>query len=99
MRVVYGRRAQKDIAEIYDHIAKRNPKAAQTIEDVIRTNCEQIGKFPFASPRTDARDTYRKPVVTYPYTIFYRVLASRDEVQIARVVHAARVKNLRRVPR
>jgi plasmid stabilization system protein ParE len=40
----------------------------------------------------------RLPLVRHPYTIYYRVDAERGLIEIARVVHAARIKNLRRLP-
>ncbi len=38
------------------------------------------------------------PLVRYPYTVFYRVDAGRDVVEVARVIHAARVRDLGRMP-
>jgi plasmid stabilization system protein ParE len=36
--------------------------------------------------------------VRYPYTIFYRIDAERGLVEIARVIHGGRVKDLRQMP-
>jgi plasmid stabilization system protein ParE len=49
--------------------------------------------------RTYRPNVYRWPLKRYRYTIFYRVLLSEDVVEIARVVRAARVKNLGKLPR
>ena len=98
MKVVYAERARRDIEDIYDFIATHNPHAAQRVEDLIRVTCEGFAQFPFASVATDEPGVRRAPLVRYPYTIFYRVDVARDVVEIARVLHGARVKNLRQLP-
>ncbi len=70
MNVVYAERARRDIGEIYDAIAIRNSTAAQRVEDMIRSNCEGLADFPFASAATDELNVRRLPLVRYPYTIF-----------------------------
>ena len=54
--------------------------------------------FPYASAKTDEPDIRRVPLVRHPYTIFFRINATVGVVEIARVVHAARVKSLRKLP-
>jgi toxin ParE1/3/4 len=99
MKVVYAERARRDIARIFDTIAVRDPKAARRVEDLIRAKCDRLADFPFSAASTDQPNVYRLPLVRYPYAIFYRVDAVRDCVEIARVVHGARIKNLRRMPK
>lgn len=98
MKVVYAERARQDIAAIYDYIALSNVRAAQVVEDHIRGTCEALAEFPFAAPATDEPGVRRAPLVRYPYTIFYRVDADRQRVEIARVIHAARVRRLGSLP-
>jgi len=98
MKVVYAERAKRDIGDIYDTIAPHNPTAAQRVEDMIRTACEGLADFPYAPPATDEPNVRRIPLVRYPYTIFYRVDPIRNLVEIARVVHSARVRDLGSVP-
>jgi toxin ParE1/3/4 len=98
MKVVYGERARRDIAEIYDTIALRNRDAAQRVEDLIRSTCEGLAHFPYASIATDEVNIRRLPLVRYPYTIFYRVDSARRLGEIARVIHGARIRDLRRLP-
>ena len=98
MKVVYAVRAQHDIVGIYDAIAPHNHAAAQRVENLIRTKCDALADFPFASELTDEPNVRRLPLVRYPYTIFYRVDAAHDLVEIARVIHSARIKNVRRLP-
>ena len=40
----------------------------------------------------------RLPLLRYPYTIFYRVDPDRNIVEIARVVHGARIRDLGSMP-
>jgi plasmid stabilization system protein ParE len=98
MKVVYAERARRDIAGIYDSIARHNPSAARRVEDRIRAVCEGLADFPYASVETDEPNVRRAPLVRYPYTVFCRIDATRDLVEIARVVHGARVKDLGRMP-
>ncbi len=98
MKVVFAERAQRDIGDIYDAISQRSIASAQRVEDLIRTSCESLADFPFASAATDEPNVRRLPLVRYPYTIFYRIDLVRDLVEIARVVHGARIKDLGALP-
>ena len=84
--------------QIYDSIAKHNPVAAQRVEDAIRANCIGLADFPFASAATDEAHVRRLQLVRYPYTIFFRINVARQRVEIARVLHGARIKNLGTLP-
>jgi plasmid stabilization system protein ParE len=53
---------------------------------------------PRAIGRTDVPNLYRRALGKYRYTIFYRVLPENEGIEIVRVVHSARVKNLRKLP-
>lgn len=98
MRVVYAERAVHDIDEIYGAIAERSTAAAQRVEEFIRTTCIGLADFPFASAATDEPSARRVPRVRFPSTIFFRIDQQRDLVEIARVLHSARVKTLRSLP-
>ncbi|MEZ5844826.1 MAG: type II toxin-antitoxin system RelE/ParE family toxin [Hyphomicrobiaceae bacterium] len=98
MKVVYAERARQDIADIYTSIARHDVQAAQRVEDRIRQVCEGLAEFPYASAATDEPGVRRVPLVRYPYTVFYRVDDARQRVEIARVLHGARVTDLGHVP-
>lgn len=98
MRLVYARRARQDLQEIYDIIAAHSPESAARVMRVIRYQCELAADFPFASAATDEPGVRRLPVVRCPYTIFFRVLAGADVVEVARMLHSARVRDLSRLP-
>jgi len=54
--------------------------------------------YPRAGSITDEPGVYRSVLGKYRYTIFYRVLADNAGIEIARVTHGARAKDLRRLP-
>lgn len=54
--------------------------------------------FPMHQPRRMSRTCAGFPLFRYPYTIFYRIDATVGQVEIVRVVHGARVRNLGRLP-
>ena len=99
MKVVFAEPALNDISRIYDRISMRSVLAARRVENKIKANCERLGDFPFVGAKTNKPNVFRLPVVKVPYTIFYRVDQGHDLVEIARVVHSRRVRNLRRVPK
>ncbi len=98
MKVVYAERARQDIDDIYTSIAAHSAASAQRVEDLIRSTCESLADFPFAFAATDEPGVRRVPLVRYPYTAFYRVAVDRDVVEIARVIHGARMRDLDRLP-
>ena len=98
MKVVYSERARHDIADIYDSITPHSSAAAQRVEDFIRSTAKRLADFPYASVATDEPNVRRLPLVRFPYTIYCRVDAVCDFVEIARVIHSARIRDLRRLP-
>ena len=94
MRVRYTRLAQRDIEDIFDHIQADSPQAALEVEATIRNKAEALSDFPEIGVMTDLKDVRRFPLTRYPYTIFYRIDWSENTVDILRVVHAARIRDL-----
>jgi plasmid stabilization system protein ParE len=99
MKVVYSRRALRDLEAIFDHIAQQDRSTALAVESDIRLACAGLGKFPYANVATDLAHVYRMPIPARSFTVFYRVKAAKSVVEIVRVVRSSRVKNLGRVPR
>lgn len=98
MKVILSERAISDITHIHAQIAAANPAAAQRVEDMIRSTCEGIASFPYASAATDMPSIRRVPLVRFPYTIFFRINEAAGLVEIARVIHASRIKSLTQLP-
>lgn len=98
MRVRYTRQAQLDPADIHDHIATDNPPAARRLEDYIRAAVAMIETYPGLGITTDEPDVRRLPIGRFPYTVFYQIAHSESEVHILRVTHAARLRDLGKLP-
>ena len=72
----------------------RSPRGAHRVSLAIEYAIEMCALNPYASEKTDEPDVYRRPLGgKYPYTIFYRAPAHGQGIEVARVVHGARVKN------
>ena len=90
--------ARDDIEDIYRSIARKNPIAAQQVEDLIRVTPERLGLFPGLGARLEWENVRRVPLVRYPFTLFYRVMELDHAVEILRVVHGSAVKDLGQLP-
>jgi plasmid stabilization system protein ParE len=98
MRIVYAPRALRDIDDILAYIHKHSPRGAPSVSRAIEHTIHLCALNPRAIGETDEPDLYRRPLGKYRYTIFYRVLAGGAGIEVARVVHGARVKTLGKVP-
>ena len=99
MKVVYAEQARQDISSIYDFLLNRSPAVAPQVEAMIRAQCERLADFPKSGAPTTRKGIRRLPLVRYPYTIFYGLEPNGYIVEVLRVVHGARVKNLRKIPK
>ena len=99
MKVMFGRRALREIRQIYDHIVVQDFMTARRVEDGIFMQCDTIGLFPYSNPPIRTRGVRRCPIVKYGLTIFYRVDEMRAEVTILAVVRSSRVRNIDSMPR
>jgi plasmid stabilization system protein ParE len=97
MKVVYAPQALRDI----DNILRLHPRAQSTWRAQCVAGyraCDPDVRSEPAGARTDEPNVYRWPLGRYRYTVFYRALPTSDQIEVARVIHSARVKNLRRLP-
>jgi len=81
-------RAENDLLEIWGHIAKDDPLAADRQLDRIDAACEMLAENPEGGPR---RDDLAPGLRFYPvgnYLIFYT--SGEDGITLARVLHGAR---------
>jgi toxin ParE1/3/4 len=98
MNVVYAPRALRDIDEILAYIQQRSSRSAANVSLAIEQAVMLSAQVPRAAGKTDLPNHYRRPLVRYPYTLFYSVDATRNDIEILRVIHSARVKNLGSLP-
>jgi toxin ParE1/3/4 len=81
-------RAENDLMEIWGHIAKDDPLAADRQLDRIDAACKLLAENPQGGPR---REDLAPGLRFYPvgnYLIFYTV--GEDGIMLARVLHGAR---------
>lgn len=85
------RRAQHDLQQIYDYVAREVPQRADTLVDRLLDAIESLEDFAErgAIPRDEAlrRRGYRY-LVHEPYLVFYKVM--KRQVRVYRVVHGKR---------
>jgi toxin ParE1/3/4 len=80
--------AEQDLIDIYLHISRDNPPAAEKLVRAINAKCERLARSPMIGR---ARPELRPDLRSFPYgsyLILYRVIS--DRVEIVRIVHAAR---------
>ena len=80
--------AEQDLIDIYLHISRDNPPAAEKFVRAINTKCERLARSPMIGR---ARPELRPDLRSVPYgayLILYRVVD--DGVEIVRMVHGAR---------
>ena len=98
MKIVYAPRALRDIDEILSYIHQRSPRGAHAVSQAIEHTIELCALNPRATARTNVPNLYRRPLSKYRYTVFYRVLAGQQGIEVARIIHGARVKDLHTLP-
>jgi plasmid stabilization system protein ParE len=69
-RVVFVRRARRQLNAQLAYLAERNPAAAQRLRERIAAAQRQIANFPQSAPRASSPGTRR--LVVAPYVLTYR---------------------------
>jgi addiction module RelE/StbE family toxin len=90
MRLRWTLPARDHLAEIHRYISKDNPSAARRVVSQVRKDADLLKDNPEIGRPGRIEETRELIVSRFPYIIVYRV-ASTDEVQIAAVIHTARL--------
>jgi plasmid stabilization system protein ParE len=98
MTVVYAPRTRRDIEELLTYIQERNPRAARSVSLAIEYAVQMCARNPYAASKTDEPNVYRRPLGKYGYAIFYRIRPDDAGIEIARVLHGARIRDLKKLP-
>ena len=98
MKIAYAPRALRDIDEILAYIQERSPRGAHSVSLAIEYAVQMCALNPRAAGRTNDPEVYRRPVGRYRYTVFYRAGTARDGIEVIRVLHSARIRDLHQVP-
>ena len=94
MKVIFSRECDADFEEIGDYIARDNPVRAESFILELRNRCLSLSDMPrrFAAVWSEGDEIRR--LNHGNYAIIYTV--NSDHVRIARVIHGARLNDLRR---
>lgn len=87
-RVHYTALADQDYHDIWDYIARNNPRAADALLDAIDAAARQCAEYPGIGRR---RDEFLPDLRSYPlgkYQLFYT--PTPDGIRLLRVLHGAR---------
>ena len=87
MRIVYLPQADTDLLEIFLSIATENEPAAHRLIDRLRTAVLRLRDHPRSAPAREDIGADVRGLSVAGYVVLYRV---SDDVQIVRIVHAAR---------
>ena len=99
MTARFTEQATTDIATIIRQASSSDEKYGERLSKALERTIERCDENPLANPRTRSPNVRRCPMKTYRYTIFYRIYAGENDIEVMRVSHSSRVRNLRRVPR
>jgi toxin ParE1/3/4 len=88
MRLSFSPRAELDIEEIGDYIARDNCRRAESFLNELEAHCYRIAEMPSAFPSREDLAAGLQMAVHGNYLIFFRL---QDEaVRIERIIHGAR---------
>jgi len=89
VRVRYDLQARRDVANIHDYIAERNPHAASKVVARIRAAIHLLSEFPQIGHPGRAPDTREWVVKGLPYVIVHELRPAEDEIAILGIFHGA----------
>jgi toxin ParE1/3/4 len=87
-RGVLSPQARRDLAEIWDYIAKHSEAEADEMIDELNAKFRLLRRFPYLGRRRDDLRAGYRSVVERGYVVLYRIV--RRSIQIMRVIHGKR---------
>jgi toxin ParE1/3/4 len=87
-RLRFTERAERDLVEIGDFIARDNPVAAAQFVALLEQRCSLLAVHPLAGRARDELIKGLRGLAYGRYVIFYRAI--EDGAEIVRVLHGAR---------
>jgi toxin ParE1/3/4 len=79
--------ALRQLDQILQYVAERNPQAANRVKERIQEIVTLLASHPMAGESTDQPGRRRMIANPYPYVIFYRIRG--DELIIQRIRHTS----------
>lgn len=90
MQVRWLDRAEADLAELFDYLLERNPRAVRRVHDAIREQVGRLGEHPGIGRAGRVAGTRELVISRTPYVVAYTVDRQVDTVVVLRVLHGAR---------
>ena len=88
MQIVRSDRAHRDLLQIYNYIAERNPRAAENLLKNLDAKLKTLAHFPFIGRDRSSLAPGLRSFVVHPYVVFY--LVESDKVTLVRVIDGRR---------
>ena len=88
MKVIWGLRARRDLAELNAYLSEDSAEAAEGVARRILKAAESLGKMPRMGRIGRVKATRERVVRKTPYILAYRIASGR--IRILRVFHGAR---------
>lgn len=90
MKVVWTRRAERDLDEIFAYIAADNLAAARALLKRLVAAGNFLAEFPLKGQVGGRSETRELPIAGTSYVLLYDVTSTRGQVDILRCLHGAR---------
>lgn len=90
MRLRYSRRALAQIDDIVNYIAGEDPRAAAAFGTRVERVAALLAHYPSMGRATDLEGIRTVSLRPYPYRLFYKVFADKDELRVLRIRHMRR---------
>lgn len=97
MKVALARRAQSDLRQIGQWIARDNPRRARTYVEDLMATCLSLRQFPEQWPVVSKGPPTMRRAVHGKYAIFY--LVRTDRVLVLAIIHGSRLIDPGRIPK
>ena len=88
-RLVYTKKALKDLAEIIGHIAEDDAQAASRFGSSLVAHVELLARFPRMGGLIRKRPLIRK-LLHSPFLVYYHVRETEHEIEVLHIRHGAR---------
>jgi toxin ParE1/3/4 len=94
MNVTFEPAARDELDQIFDWIAKDNPRAAIAMIARIETKVMQLVHSELANMGRPGLVEGTRELIEWPYIVVYRVHEDREEIVIVSIMHGARDREI-----
>lgn len=79
--------AQRDLNDIFEYLDSRNPRAARLVINAIERSINLLTEYPMSARQTDMIDVRVRPILKYPFLVFYQ--PANKELLVLRIRHSS----------